>query len=332
MLCKHYLTALRKAIPALLFLLPAMGARAQLYVGPTDPLFITNGTPFAIDSLALTPSTNLTVSNNSIVKRAITIPSINSGITSLNRVYDIGSPIVYTGAIGIFYLDSELGGNTEGQLQIAYNSATAGPWTTTTTSTVNTGTNFVGTTLTAVPLDNVTATTVGVVLPVVYSNFKAQLNDRYVLINWNATSNDDLTGFNLESSIDGRSWKKAAYIPAIQNEETYSYNDMDLDFSIRYYRVAIIEASGNITYTKTVLVRKANADFTLQTLSSGTNRLIKFLNATPDGLQLFDMNGRLLKKFALTQSSYTLGNIPAGAYLVRFKIGSEFFTRKVLMP
>ena len=329
----HFLSVtLKKVLPGLFCLLPTLSAISQVGIGSTGVLFIANGTTFSADSLILIPSANLTLSSNSIVKTATPISSPTPGASSLSRVYNLGAPITYTGTLGLIYQDAELGANTESLLQIAYNSAAAGPWTTTIGSTVNTATNYVHNILSVTPLQNVTATTTGIILPITQLDFSAQLDDQFVLVSWKVASTTPLVGFNIESSTDGRNWKTTAYMPAVQDEEAYSFKDADLNFAIRYYRIVITEASGQTDYTNVVSVRRPTAAVTLQIVSSGGDRIVNFPNATPEGIQLYDLNGRLLRKMDLSQSSYNIGSIPPGIYILRFKVASEENVRKVFLP
>ena len=329
----HFLSVtLKKVLPGLLCLLPALSAISQVGIGSTGSLFIANGTTFSADSLILIPSADLTLSSNSIVKSTSPVGSSTPGITSITRVYNLGAPITYSGTLGLIYRDAELGSNTESLLQIAYTPATAGPWVTTMGGTVNTTTNYVNNTFSPTPIQNVTATTAGIILPITQLDFSAQLDDQFVLVSWKVASTTPLVGFNIESSIDGRNWKTTAYMPAVQDEEAYSFKDADLNFAIRYYRIVITEASGQTDYTNIVSVRRPTAAVALQIVSSGGDRIVNFPNATPEGIQLYDLNGRLLRKMDLSQSSYNIGAIPPGIYILRFKVASEENVRKVFLP
>ena len=323
---------LKKVIWGMFCLLPSLPAISQLSVGSSASLFITNGTTFSADSLILIPSVNFTLSNNSIVKVSTPIGSTTPGVTSLSRVYNLGAPVTYSGSLGLIYRDAELGNNTELLLQIAYNQTSGGTWTTTVGSTVNTTTNYVSNTVSSQPLADITATTAGVALPIVYSDFFAQLNDQFILVGWTAESTTQLQGFTVESSTDGRNWKNTAYVPAVRDERTYTFKDDDLNFSIRYYRIAMTDISGETDYTKVAIVSKPAAAISLQIQSNGSDRVINFINATPDGIQLYDLNGRLLKKIDSSQPSYNIGNVPTGIYILRFKAATEQIVRKVFLP
>jgi len=321
---------MRKIFPSLLCLLLAFPAISQVSVGATSPLFIGNGATFSVDSLVLIPSVDLTLSSNSIVKVTNPLGSSTPGVTSLGRVYNIGTPFTFSGTLGLVYLDSEIGGNTENQLQIAFNQTGGGTWTTTSTSSVNTATNYVSYVASAVPIANVSATTLGIVLPITYSNLSAQLNGQYILVSWEAESTNALAGFNVESSADGRTWKRTGYVPAIQGESSYSFKDTDLDFAIRYYRIALMDITGETDYTKVVAVNNPGVAFNLRVSFNGSDGTINFLNAMPDGIRLYDISGRMLRKIDAARSTYTIGDIPAGPYILSFKVGTAKYVRKLI--
>jgi hypothetical protein len=260
------------------------------------------------------------------------IGSTTPGITSITRVYNLGAPITFSGTLGLIYQDAELGANTESLLQIAYSPAAAGPWTTTLGGIVNTSTNYVNNIFTPTPVMNVTATTSGIILPITHLDFSAQMDDQSILVGWKVESTTQLVGFNVESSTDGKNWKTTAYLPAVADQENYSFRDADLNFSVRYYRIAIMEASGETEYTNVAVVRKPSVAVILQIVSNGGDRIVNFSNATPEGLQLYDLNGRLLKRIDLSQTSYNIGSVPSGIYILRFKVATEENVRKVFLP
>jgi hypothetical protein len=179
---------------------------------------------------------------------------------------------------------------------------------------------------------NVTATTSGIILPITHLDFSAQMDDQSIFVGWKVESTTQLVGFNVESSTDGKAWKTTAYLPAVPDQENYSFRDADLNFSVRYYRIAIMEASGETEYTNVAVVRKPSVAVILQIVSNGGDRIVNFPNATPEGLQLYDLNGRLLKKIDLSRTSYNIGSVPSGIYILRFKVATEENVRKVFLP
>ena len=87
----------------------AMGARG---------LTIKSGTTFIADSLALIPSADQTIVNNTLTTSLVS--SSGTGVPSISRMYSFSNPIFnYSGAIGMFYNSAELNGNTGSWLGIS---------------------------------------------------------------------------------------------------------------------------------------------------------------------------------------------------------------------
>lgn len=153
---KYYLTTL--------VLLITLRVSAQLSVG-NEGITILSGTTLTVDGLALTPSTNLTIANNTIQRTSTPI----AGDPSINRLYQFSTPIIFSGTAGINYLTSELNGFTESTLQLAYAPAANTTLTVTTSSTVNTTTHYVSNTLTNQPLFILTAKALSDLTPLLYA-------------------------------------------------------------------------------------------------------------------------------------------------------------------
>ena len=158
-------------------LLTTFRASAQLAVG-TSGMTILAGTPVYIDGLTLTPTTTFTLANNSI-QRSSTPLTGNPGI---NRLYQFGSPVLFSGTVGLRYLPSELNGYSESSLQLAYTSTSNGPLVVTTGSTVNTSTHYVSNSITNQNLFVVTASALSDLTPVLYARPSSTYNTKPISV------------------------------------------------------------------------------------------------------------------------------------------------------
>lgn len=149
----------------ILVLMAALQVSAQLSVGSTG-MVVPAGTPLAINGLALTPTTSLTIANNTIQKSSSAVTG-NPG--SISRVYQFSAPLLFSGKVGISYLPTELNGYTESSLQVAYAPAPSTNLTVTASSTVSVATHVVSNTLTNQNLYVVTATALSDLSPIVYA-------------------------------------------------------------------------------------------------------------------------------------------------------------------
>ncbi|CAN5609922.1 hypothetical protein BH09BAC4_BH09BAC4_25390 [soil metagenome] len=127
----------------LLALLTTVQVSAQLTIG-NEGITILAGNSLTVDGLTLTPSANLVLSNNSI--QVSNTPLAGSPNGSINRAYQFGAPITFTGTASIGYLTTELNGHDETSLQLAYSPAANAPYVVTSGNTVNTTNDIVSNT------------------------------------------------------------------------------------------------------------------------------------------------------------------------------------------
>ena len=298
---------------------------SQLGVGSGQTLFIGNGTTFFVDSLVLIPNTNTTISNTNLTHDGnfITGPG---GVKSITRVYRFTNPIDFSGTAGIVFDDGELNGNPKASLQVAYNSN--GVWTTSTNSTVNG--NFVSYPASGGSIYNLlTATMAGTVLPVTFSRFIATRESQYVQLNWSMGNIDDLSGFDIEYSNDGRTWNVAGRVPAVPMLHDFSYQHRDLNFTQRYYRIVANENSGLRTYTRLVGVRNGGEATGVHIIRKGTSTMLYFNGSVPNMVQVYDMNGRLLMSRGVQQQQVEITGMVSGTYIIHYMVDGQKMSRKV---
>lgn len=290
-------------------------------------LHLQAGVIFTADSLVLIPSTNITITGNSLTHNYVTIPGTQVATNSISRVYRWATPVNYSGSIGILYSDAELAGNPELNLQIAYNN---NGWTTTTTSTVDPVINYVAYTGNNLTFTQVTATSAGVLLPIVYAGFTAALREQYVALNWSMADMEALESFEVEFSADGRSWSAAANIHAAPGQNSFSYDHYNTNFSTRYYRIAGINTRGVKTYSAIATVRNnSGAGNSLRLVRQGQNTLLYFQGAAPTAVQVYDMKGQLLQTRNVTQQQCEINGLIPGTYVIFYIVEGEKLTRKI---
>lgn len=134
----------------------SLQASAQLSVG-SEPMTVLTGTTLSVDGLVLTPSTNLTLINNTLQKS--TSPISTTPHASISQVHQFSVSIPFSGTVGLNYSGSDLNGNTEAKLKLAYSSASAGPFKVNTGSRIDTPTKFIQAALSNQTLVGLTAVT-----------------------------------------------------------------------------------------------------------------------------------------------------------------------------
>ena len=145
-------------------LLLVINLQAQIIIGQTG-MSIASATPINLDGLLLTPSASLTIANNSIQRTSSPL----ADNPSIARLYQLSTPLLFSGRIGIAYLPAELNGYLESSLQIAYAPAPTTTLTVTSSSTLSTTAHSVTNTLTDRSLYVVTATALSDLTPLIYA-------------------------------------------------------------------------------------------------------------------------------------------------------------------
>lgn len=303
-----------------------LGSTGNSQVG-TGTLHLQAGVIFTADSLVLIPSTDITITGNSLNHNYITIPGNQTATNSISRVYTWATPVTgYNGSIGILYSDAELAGNPELSLQIAYNNNS---WITTTSSTVDPALNYVAYTGTNLSFTQVTATAAGVTLPIIYAGFTAALREQYVTLNWSMADMEALENFEVEYSADSRTWQTAATINPAPGQTSFTYDHHNILFNTRYYRIAGINTRGVKTYSAIATVRNTQPTSNLRVVRQGQNALLYFQGTAPSAVQVYDMKGQLLQTRNVVQQQCEItGMIPA-TYVIFYIVEGQKLTKKI---
>ncbi len=228
-----------------LILISITAAQAQFSVG-AEGLTIQSGTDFFADSLTLNPSTALTLTNQTLTLSAIAAPGTPP---SVSRVYVFSSPVTFSGTAGLYYKDSELNGNNESLLQIAYGNP---GYTVTTASTSDALVNYVSSLLSSAELDRITAATPGA-LPVSLTHFTVENAENGVLLNWETTFETNSDFFEVQRSTDAQIWEKLQVIEAAHDSKSlqkYHFTDVSPKDGINYYRLRMADLDGTYTYSR----------------------------------------------------------------------------------
>ena len=94
-------------------------------------------------------------------------------------------------------------------------------------------------------------------LPVTFTSIKAAQINKNVAVEWKVANQLNIAGYEVEKSINGRSFNKVASQIASQvnaGNITYSWLDENAVTGVNYYRIKAIEISGTAKYTEIVKV------------------------------------------------------------------------------
>jgi hypothetical protein len=165
-------------------------------------------------------------------------------------------------------------------------------------------------------------------LPVQFRSFTAARNKTVVTLKWTTASEADNKGFYIERRNAGGEWATAGFIASSamngnsQQELDYSFADINTYNTITEYRIKQMDINDKASYSVTRPVKGYG--------QSGD--LIIYPNPSPDGrlnivfeklnypftLELFDMNGRLIRKWVnYNETRLTMINLQPGIYMIK---------------
>jgi trimeric autotransporter adhesin len=166
-------------------------------------------------------------------------------------------------------------------------------------------------------------------LPVTLISFSANKINNAIQLNWQTSSEKNISFYNIEKSKDGNVFEKMDALKAFQNSSAnnYSYTDKQPLQGTNFYRLKIIDADGKFTYSKIVAIKMDDKNITLQIFPNPAKNLLNVqVNGNNESitLQIIDMTGRKVKEEKIqlngnTSVSVDINNLPKGTYNLLLK-------------
>jgi uncharacterized delta-60 repeat protein len=182
-----------------------------------------------------------------------------------------------------------------------------------------------------------------VALPLVLSSFYAQKQTNKVVLQWQTSSEENVKQFVIERSTDGKTYKAIGQVAASGNSSLtkhYSFADQSPYMSTsNYYRLNMQDVDGVIKYSKTLIIKFDGQLTTSMTVfPNPTRELLQVqlpdgMNGTV-GLQVFDLNGRLMKFTNLASDGSALNTtvdvstLVSGIYILKAQAGNITLTSR----
>ncbi|MGN7887804.1 T9SS type A sorting domain-containing protein [Dyadobacter sp. 22481] len=297
-----------------LALLPTLAAQAQFTVG-VDGFFIGQNTQVFIDSLTLNPSVDFSLVSQTLT---ITPTPIPGAPPSIARVYNLTTPVNFTGVAGFFYRASELNGNTESTLQVNHGNAN---FVSTTGSTVNVIQHYISNTL---PLTNFTSLTAAQegALPVNLVDFKVKRVENATVLYWQTSEEKNSDHFEVQQSEDLRKWNALGIVNAANEssqQKDYSFPDVTERYGTQYYRLKMVDADGSFAFSKIESIRLGSSGL----ISAYPNPVVDKLRIGSKealaSVKVTDLAGRSFLELSKPKpgQEFSMKNYPAGTYFVK---------------
>ena len=300
-----------------------------LSAGSSSTLFIKAGTILGADSLVLTPSTNFTLSSNTLTVSPTAVNVIPS--PSINRVYNLTSQINFTGTIQLYYQTSELNGNPESALQ--YTDSSVGSfWLASPSSTVNTSLHYVQQTASARNLIGATASHQGTVLALSLISFTGAWQGSDVGLSWTIDQTAESADFTVERSTDGSNWTGVGLVAGKTGDglQVYQFTDVGVPAGTLLYRLVISRTSGRKDYSNIVRLQHGS-DGQMRLVAAGQTVTAWFDGILPSSVRIVNAAGAVLRLDMTSRPKYEFSGLPAGVYFMQYEINGSPGVRSFLI-
>ena len=173
------------------------------------------------------------------------------------------------------------------------------------------------------------------VLPVDLVSFEAELIDNQVYLSWATASEKNNDGFMVQRSEDGLIWEDLGWVDGMGDSDElvdYTYIDRYPNSNINYYRLNQIDFDGKHEYSDVVSIFiKVQTEFTVfpNPASDYIHLAHSFEQEEIKSIQLFDVMGRQVKKFSISNGALNVANISPGHYYLLLEIGGELLHKSI---
>lgn len=177
-------------------------------------------------------------------------------------------------------------------------------------------------------------------LPVELLTFEATAKEKVVQLDWSSAIEEHFDFYNVERSLDGRTFESIGKVSGKGNNSVYIFEDANPVFNQPlYYRLAMTDLDGSIDHSK---VRTARIETGVTDLEIRPNPVQDELtiqgHLTTAGtidFQLINAQGQLIKKQTVEASDrftqkWLMDALPAGTYWLKIKTASGTRTERVM--
>lgn len=179
-----------------------------------------------------------------------------------------------------------------------------------------------------------TLTTAGAA-PVTLISFDGDANPQFNELKWATSSELNNSGFEIQRSSNGNDWEIMDFINGhgtTQTTHQYSWIDFSPYERVTYYRLKQIDFDGAFEYSKIIaLIPQSNARSAVFPNPVSGDYINYSLEENEDiqSIQLFNIDGKLMREVTLIDGRFPIKQLEAGMYL--FVIKGKKVTNKQLV-
>ena len=177
------------------------------------------------------------------------------------------------------------------------------------------------------------ANKINTVIPLSLLEFNGRLVNSNIELNWKTTDESNTISFEIERSLDGRTYTKIGNVAATNQAGIHTYKHVDkniimLGVPILYYRLKKIDINGQFTYSFIVpihLEKKTSVILYPNPVTDKVNLIINVAEPEKVQLRLIDYAGRILRQLPFNLSvgaislSFDINKFSNGVYCIDLK-------------
>lgn len=184
------------------------------------------------------------------------------------------------------------------------------------------------------------------VLPVQLAELSGRREQESIVLNWQYGATN-LDAFDIQKSLDGINFKKIGEIKpnTSRSNPAYSFTDHNSSSGVQYYRLQLIQASGQTEISQVLEISSADEralDFRFYPNPLGENQTLSLHYRTQKygqlELILYDLQGKeifksnWIAKKGEHRKQITLPDLPSGIHILEFRGEGQRFREKLLCP
>jgi hypothetical protein len=167
-------------------------------------------------------------------------------------------------------------------------------------------------------------------MPVTLAEFLAKSSPEGNLLTWKTTSETDNSGFEIEKSVDARTFEKIGFVDGngdTEEDKIYHFTDLQ-PHRITYYRLKQLDRyDGKFEYSKIIMVKQTGSEISIYP-NPAQNQLTISGMQNSEYVSIFSQNGTLVsKQLTDAKGNVEMGNLANGMYTI--KIGDK--TKKIVI-
>lgn len=190
--------------------------------------------------------------------------------------------------------------------------------------------------VTAFGIDKNASTPAGATLPVKFQSLEAKQTNGAVSLNWLVAAEDNMSGYSVEKSTDGRNFSAIGFVNA-SGSNSYSFVD-GKPLSVSYYRIKLVDVDGRYSYSTVAVVKNGGSSIVLNAFPSPVISSFTIQHGTAGAGSLISVSsedGRVVRSVVpatgTQETKIDLSSAKSGLYLVRYTTASgETQTLKIL--